>query len=158
MGTEYLAFVDFVGKTLGGEYTYRFEFTLDKDVAWGDFFNIAPSLIVPDLKPDQKCLSSYIKAVFPREMLLAKKNSCFSMQDCIDSILPLCFSEIDENTLRLNGKPVKFMFGEEKEEIVGRLCEIKVPIIERENIETDSTAVDELINQLDSNDDNDDEW
>ena len=33
------------------------------------------------------------------------KNYCFSMQDCIDGIVPLIFSEIDEETLELDEKP-----------------------------------------------------
>ena len=91
---EYLAFVDEIGRTIDGYYTYKFDFTYDKEIVWGDFFNICPCSIVPNLIPDINTLSHTINIDLPSQLELAKNNMCFSMQDCIDGIIPLIFSEI----------------------------------------------------------------
>ena len=78
---EYLGFVDEIGRTTDGKYVYRFDFTVDKDTIWGEYFNITPSAIIPDLQADINSLTKQAKVIFPREMVIAKKNFCFSMQD-----------------------------------------------------------------------------
>ena len=48
-----------------------------------------------------------------KKLELAKTNGCFSMQDCIDGIISLCFSQInDDESIYYNGEPLKFDFGE----------------------------------------------
>ena len=112
---EYLAFVDYIGRTIDGQYIYRFDFTVDPDSVWGEFFNVTPAGIVPDMQPDINSLSKTCKVNFPVEMQIAKKNYCFSMQDCIDGIIPVIFSEISEDAVVYNDAPLFFKFGEEYE-------------------------------------------
>lgn len=156
---EYLAFVDFIGRTIDGDYIYRFDFTYDTDSVWGEFFNIAPSILIPDLQPDKNSLSKTAKAVFPIEMQLAKKNSCFSMQDCIDGIIPLFFSEISEYGIDYDEKPLFFRFGEKYSEIKRILEELKIELFDIEEVEKgDETPIDNLIDNIDLiNDENDDD-
>ena len=108
---EFLGFIDEIGRTRDGGYIYRFEFTLDTETIWGEYFNVTPSAIIPDLQADINALTRQAKAIFPREMVIAKRNYCFSMQDCIDGIIPLMISEIDDNTLLLEDKPFFLKFG-----------------------------------------------
>ena len=155
---EYLGFVDLIGRTIDGNYIYRFDFTTDIDVLWGEYFNVTPAGIIPDLQPDKNALSRSGKIVFPREMVIAKKNYCFSMQDCIDGIIPLIFSEIDENTIEYNDAPFFIRFGETFEEVENKIKTIGLEFFELSEIEKgDDSAIDELISTLDSETENDDE-
>ena len=146
---EYLAFVDYVGMELSGKYIYRFDFTYDPDTVWGEYFNIVPSALIPDLQPDKNSLSKSAKASFPVEMQLAKKNSCFSMQDCIDGIIPLFFSEISEDMLECNETPLFFRFGETYEKIESILKDIGIHFYDIEEIKSgDDSAIDNLIDNI----------
>ena len=148
--TEYLAFVDLIGVTTDGDFIYRFDFTENTDVVWGDYFNVAPAIIVPDLQPDINCLSMRAKAVFPREMVIAKKNSCFSMQDCIDGIIDMMFSEIDDETLEIDDCPFSLKFGEEMESVIQKLDKVGISFFETEEINNArESAIDDLINSID---------
>ena len=153
---EYLAFVDYIGRTIDGQYIYRFDFTVDSDSVWGDYFNVTPAGIVPDLQPDRNSLSKTCKVNFPKEMQIAKKNYCFSMQDCIDGIIPLCFSEIDDDTILFKDKPLKFRFGEKREVVEMKIAECGLDNLGFEEIKrNDENLVNDLIDNLNNNSDDD---
>lgn len=154
---EFLAFVDEIGRTIDGGYIYRFDFTTDTEIVWGDFFNVTPSGVVPDLQPDNNTLSSTARAIFPRKLSIAKRNYCFSMQDCIDGIMPLAFCEIDGDTIVINEQPFFVNFGESIEDITAKLNIIGIELFDKVEVEKgDDTAIDNLINSMDNNDDDDD--
>lgn len=154
---DFLGFVDLIGRTIDGKYIYRFDFTTDIDVLWGEYFNVTPSGIIPDLQPDKNALSRSGKIIFPREMVIAKKNYCFSMQDCIDGIIPLIFSEIDEGTLELDDKPFFIRFGESFSEVKEKLGKVNLDFFELYEIEKgDDSAIDALINDLEAENEEDD--
>ena len=147
---EYLAFVDYIGRTIDGQYIYRLDFTVDPDSVWGEFFNVTPAGIVPDLQPDKNSLSMTCKANFPKEMQLAKKNYCFSMQDCIDGIIPVIFSDISEDAVVYNDCPLFFKFGEKYEIVEKILNSIGIELYDKESVEKgDESAIDNLINNMD---------
>lgn len=147
---EYLAFVDYIGRTIDGKYIYRLDFTVDADSVWGEYFNVTPAGIVPDLQPDINSLSKSCKVNFPIEMQLAKKNYCFSMQDCIDGIIPLIFSEISEDGIEYNDAPLFFKFGENFETIKETLQSINIELYDIEDVKKgDESAIDDLIDNID---------
>lgn len=147
---EYLAFADYIGRTIDGKYIYRFDFTVDADSVWGEYFNVTPAGIVPDLQPDINSLSKSCKVNFPIEMQLAKKNYCFSMQDCIDGIIPLIFSEISEDGIEYNDAPLFFKFGENFETIKETLQSINIELYDIEDVKKgDESAIDDLIDNID---------
>ena len=149
----FLGFVDEVGRTTDGKYIYRFDFTSDTETIWGEYFNVTPSAIIPDLQADVNALTYQAKAIFPREMVIAKKNYCFSMQDCIDGIIPLIFSEIDDETLMLNEKPFFLPFGVTFEEVERALNAVNISFFDIEEVEKgDESAIDDLINSIDDDD------
>lgn len=139
--TEYLAFVDEIGETSDGKYIYRFDFSLDKEIVWGNYWNIAPANLIPDLKPDKKCLSKAFKSILPNKMELACKNPCFSMQDCIDGILPLCFPDVEDDYIVYNGGPLIFRFGEEYDYVVSKLKSVESNPFDEEIIESSDKNV-----------------
>ena len=78
------------------------------------------------------------------------------MQDCIDGIIPLCFSEIDENTIEFKGKPLKFRFGEKRETVEMKLSACGLENLGYEEIKrNDENLVNDLINNLNNNSDDD---
>lgn len=156
---EYLAFVDEIGRTLDGKYIYRMDFTVDTETVWGDFFNVAPAAIIPDLQPDKNTLSHCGNVIFPRQMITAKKNYCFSMQDCIDGIIPLFFSEADDEQIEYEGKPIFFNFGEEYDSVCKKLSAVGIEIYDFKEVERgDESAIDAFIDSIPDNNDEDDEF
>lgn len=138
MEQEYLAFVDEIGRTIEGNYLYRFDYCTEKEIVWGDYFNITPSVIVPNIQPDTNSLSSTEEVISPKRFELAKTNGCFSMQDCIDGIISLCFSQInDEESIYYNEEPLKFDFGEKQEEVRERLKNCGLTLCGLKEIEVD---------------------
>lgn len=156
MNEEYLGFVAEIGRTTDRKYMYRFDFTYDPDSLWGEFFNIPPACIIPGLAPDPNCLSHTAKIISPVKLMTAKENACFSMQDCIDGIIPLCFSEIDEDTIEFHHKPLKFRFGEKRETVEMKIAECGLINLGFEEIKrNDENLVNDLINNLNNNTDDD---
>lgn len=154
---ETLAFVDEIGMTLEGEYIYRFDFTEDSDVVWGDFFNVVPSALIPKLEVDRNCITKTEKVVIPKKMLLAKKSYCFSMQDCIDGILPLIYTEIDGDALMSNEKPFFLRFGETIDDVEKKLSEFNLKIVDVEEVEHgDNSAIGKLIDAMNNDEENED--
>lgn len=144
--TEYLAFIDEIGQTSDGTYIYRFDFSLDKEIVWGNYWNIAPANLVPDLMPDKKCLSKTFKAILPYRMELACKNPCFSMQDCIDGIIPLCFPDIENDYLVYENEPFMFRFGEEYDKVVDKLRYIHSEQFDEETVDSaDNNAIENFV-------------
>lgn len=150
--TDYIGFIDFLGKNSDGKYIYRFDFTSDIDVLWGEYFNVTPAAIIPNLQPDKNTLSRSGKVMFPQEMIIAKKNYCFSMQDCIDGIIPLIFTELDNETMFYNEKPFFIRFGESFNDVEQKLKLYGLEFFELYEIERgDSSAIDDLIDLIDDN-------
>ena len=88
--------------------------------------------------------------------MTAKSNACFSMQDSIDGIIPLCFSEIDDDTIEFQHKPLKFRFGEKLDTVEMKLAECGLQNLGYEEIKHgDEDLVNDLINNLNNNSDDD---
>lgn len=154
---EYLAFVDYLGKSIDGDYIYRFDFTDDTDSVWGDYFNVAPTIIIPDLQPESTTIVKSARVNFDKTLNLAKKNGCFSMQDCFDKIISLAFTELtEEDTIYYNDEPLRFDFGETFNEVVEKLKSCGYSfynIVEYENGE--EKIIDSLIESISNKEDED---
>lgn len=125
---EYLAFVDKIGDTLDGQNIYQFMFTTVPDVVWGENFNIVPAGIIPNLRPHNNCLSRKGRVITDMEFNLACKSTCFSMMDCIDRIISLCFTEAGiENEF-------KFDFGETFDSVCETLKKYNLKLVDLEEI------------------------
>lgn len=143
---HYLAFVDLIGQTVDGKNIYRFDFTQAPDVVWGESWNVTPAGITPKLFPDQNCLSITAQLICEHRYQLAKESTCFSMQDCIDGIIPLMFDEPYSDEL------VVLDFGITLEEVVERLDEQKLTLVNPKNVneDRDNEVIDNLIDNLET--------
>ena len=140
---EYLAFIDEIGRTIDGNYLYRFDFTTEPDTVWGEYFYVIPSIIIPNLQPDKNTISKSGRVELPIQLMLGKKSGCFSMQDCFDNIIPLAFSPIDEEP------EIILRFGETYEEVINKLHEINADIFDVVTYENNSEEIiDDLIENI----------
>ena len=147
---EFLAFVKKIGNTLDGQNIYEFMFTTVPDVVWGENFNIIPAGIIPNLIPEKNCLSRKGRVITDIVFKLACESTCFSMMDCIDGVISVCFTEagIDNE--------FKFDFGETFESVVDTLKKYNLEIVEIEEIKIDDSGIiDDVIKRLENEDTND---
>lgn len=140
---DYLAFVKKIGTTLDGKNIYEFMFSTVPDVVWGDNFNIVPAGIIPNLLPEQNCLSRKGRVVTDTVFKLACESTCFSMMDCIDGIIAICFTEAGiENEYH-------FDFGEEFNEVLKKLKKYGLSLVDIEDIKIDEqNIIDDVVRRL----------
>ena len=146
---QYLAFVDFIGTTIDGQYRYRLDFSQAPEVVWGEDWNSTPAGIIPNIAPDANTLSITGEIVSGKRYLLAKENTCFSMQDCIDGIIPLLFSDVNDSDT------IVLPFGMKKEDVEESLSQNNIVLenIKRVNEEKDNAVINSLINTLEQQND-----
>lgn len=152
---EFLAFVRKIGNTLDGKNIYEFMFTTVPDVVWGDNFNIIPAGIIPNLIPENNCLSRKGRVITDIDFKLACESTCFSMMDSIDGIISLCFTEAGIE------QEFHFDFGEEYNDVISKLKKYNLELIDIEDIKLyDDSIVDDVVKQLEDEDNGniDDIW
>lgn len=142
----YLAFVAKIGEDSEGKNIYRFDFTEAPDIVWGEGWNIIPCSIIPNLAPDKKTISATARMVSEKEYRLAKDNSCFSMQDCIDGVISLLFTtprDMDELILD---------FGEKYEDVEKELsnCGLELTDFEEVRQNKENEIIDDTLNILEN--------
>lgn len=160
---EYLAFVRKIGNTLDEKNIYEFMFTTAPDAVWGENFNIIPAGIIPNLIPEKNSLTKKGRVITYIDFKLACESTCFSMMDCIDGIIALCFTEagIDNEFY--------FKFGDELSDVIEKLKKYQLELTEIEPIKfDDDSIIDDVIKQLedssngkyeeDNDDTNDDDF
>lgn len=90
-----LVYINLVGMNADKEYLYEFYFSEEPELAWGVDWDRKPSGIC-NLSVPQKQVYDEIKMIKTDIILsLAQNNTCFSMQDCKDGIVPLGWEDID---------------------------------------------------------------
>lgn len=137
----YLAFISEIGRLVDGGYLYKFSFTNQPEVVWGDYFNVAPTIVVPNLVPDEETISEEYKVSSKYHLILATKSSCFSMQDAFDNIIPLAFVDIEKHDLvYYKDNVLKFEFGEHIDITEDKFNECGFEIIEKEELLKESTV------------------
>lgn len=143
---EFLAFVRKIGNTLEGDNIYEFMFTTVPDVVWGENFNIIPAGIIPNLSPENNCLSKKGRVITDIDFKLACQSTCFSMMDSIDGIISLCFTEAGIE------QEFHFDFGETFENVVSKLKKYNLELIEIEDIKVDDESIiNDVMKKLENN-------
>ena len=128
----YLAFITEIGRLVDGKYLYNFSFTTQPDIVWGEFFHIAPTILVPNLVPDEENICEEYKVSSKYKLVLATKSGCFSMQDAFENIIPLAFVDIEKHDLiYYKDKVLKFEFGETIDITEDKFKECDFEIIEK---------------------------
>lgn len=90
-----LIYVNIVGKNSESEFVYEFYFSDEAEMAWGIDWDIKPAGICHISVPEKMEYDAIkiLKTDIP--LNVAQKNSCFSMQDCKDGIIPTAWENLD---------------------------------------------------------------
>lgn len=90
----YLVFVREVGSDASGLNHYEFFFSPNPEVVWGEDWEQQCPSACGELLPDEKTYTEIKTVKCTIKFGLAQENSCFSMQDCIDQCICLCYEDI----------------------------------------------------------------
>ena len=117
MENLYLIYVKPLGKNTNEEYEYEFFFSETPDTVWGENWNVACPSACGDLTPEESTYSVIKRVKDLNPILCVQQNSCFSMQDCIDGIIALCWFE---------DFSVVFKFGESYKDVENKLANVNI--------------------------------
>ena len=150
MGRQFLVFIADVGTNLDEKFVYYFYFSETPEVVWGDYWNVCPASIIPEVKPDLSAISSIYECHFDEPLNLVTKNSCFSMQDCIDQIIALGWFDIDSKMFFENENTItKFRFGEDFEYVERKIKHFNYDLsLYYEKQDNTDEMIDNLIEKL----------
>ena len=150
MERDYLVFIVDVGTNLDDKFVYYFYFSQTPEVVWGDYWNVCPASIIPEMKPDWASISKIYECHLDKPLNLVTKNSCFSMQDCIDQIIALGWFDIDSNVIFEDENHIgTFKFGEDYEYIERKIKSIGSSMeLHYEKIDETDDMIDTLIEKL----------
>ena len=153
----YLVFIKNIGISLEGKYKYEFYFSDRPEVVWGDYWNVCPASIIPEIKPDINSINRIYECEIDDKLNLAVNNSCFSMQDCIDQIIALGWFDIDSDILYENNV-MSFKFGEKLNDVKNKLKRLNIYFddsqIVYEKQDESEEMIDNLIEKLGGQEDN----
>lgn len=144
----FLVFIESVSMNLDEKHIYHLYFSKTPEVVWGEFWNVCPCSIVPNIKPDMATISEIYEVELDEKLSLVTDNSCFSMQDCIDRIISLGWFDDDEGKVCSDKK---LMFGDHFED-VSNMLNIQMNKI-WENVDSSDEMIDNLIDKIGGGDD-----
>lgn len=116
----YLIFVQYIGVNIRGNYEYEFMFSENPDNAWGDNWDQSCPSACGDIAPYKENVDCIKRLVIDIKLCLVQDNSCFSMMDCEDGIIPICWASLDDPIL-YEDKILRFEFGDELTDVEHKL-------------------------------------
>ena len=117
----YLIYINPIGKNSNDLYEYEFFFSETPDIVWGeDWDNPCPAACENTL-PDPETYSEVkiLKTNIPLSCI--QNNVCFSLSNCIDGIVCLCYEDISEYTEYPEPIRLVFQFAEKYDSIIEKL-------------------------------------
>lgn len=117
----FLVFVRPIGANAIGFNEYEFFFSVTPDNVWGEDWEQQCPSACGELLPDESTYNEIKRLKTKIKFGLAQENSCFSMQDCIDHCICLCYEDISE--LEEYPEPYRIVlnFGETLESVEHKL-------------------------------------
>lgn len=134
----YLVYIEPVGMNSMNMFEYDFLFTDSPDTVWADDWAEQCPSACDDVRPDDSMIVKTLRLATIIPFGLAQKNSCFSMQDCIDGIIALGWEDISNYEEYPEPMRLVFKFGESFESVDDKLSRRsqffskKVPIHDEE--------------------------
>lgn len=117
----YLVYVELIGRNSTDMLEYDFIFSETPDMVWGnDWAEQCPSAC-DNMRPDDSMISDTKRLLTVIPFSMAQRNSCFSMQDCIDGIIAIAWEDISEYEEYPEPMRLVFSFGETYESVVEKL-------------------------------------
>lgn len=116
-----LIYVNKIGINSDNNIIFELLFSNDIENVWGVDWEITPARNCGINLPDNSTYDLSMKMNTSLRLDLAQENSCFSMQDSIDGIIPLAWENIDEYEEYPDEGRLILRFGETYNEIEKKL-------------------------------------
>ena len=114
----YLAYVDYIGVNALGYHEYDVFLTDSPDTVWGEDWEQQCPSACGDLKPDETTYTQVRRLLCSEELFIVQENSCFSLQDCIDGCISMCWLMGNDDDLVF-----KLDFGETFDTVIERISD-----------------------------------
>lgn len=133
-----LVFVNPIGKSSDDIYEYEFFFSETPDVVWGEDWYIQCPAACENILPVETSYSLIKHLKTEIKLFCAQENTCFSLQDCIDGCLAICFQDI--NGLEEYPTPYRLVlhFGEDYDDVIAKLSGMGLSFEEDETDQNDA--------------------
>ena len=121
----FLIYAELIGKDAHEMYEYDFYFSESPDTVWGEDWNEpCPAACDKDImRPDISMYSETRRLATIIPFGLMQNNSCFSIQDAIDGIIPCMWENISDYEEYPTPIRLVFKFGENLESIEDKLAQ-----------------------------------
>jgi hypothetical protein len=118
---QFLIYVNKIGKNSDNKDIFELYFSEEPENVWGVDWEICPARNCGDIPPDESTYNMIKEFETDLVLDLAQKNSCFSMQDSIDGIIPLAWENIEGYEKYPEEGRLVLKFGENEETIKDKL-------------------------------------
>ena len=117
----YLIYINPIGKNSNDLYEYEFFFSETPDIVWGEDWDSPCPAACENTLPDPETYSEVkiLKTNIPLSCI--QNNVCFSLSNCIDGIVCLCYEDISEYTEYPEPIRLVFQFAEKYDSIIEKL-------------------------------------
>ena len=116
-----LVYVDIVGKNGDDMYEYDFYYSETPEDVWGFEWDKAPASYCVDLLPEPSTYSEIERIKTPIPLSLIQNNTFFSIEDCVNGVVALCYEDISNYEVYPEPYRIVFKFGENRESIIEKL-------------------------------------
>ena len=114
-------------------FEYDFLFSETPDVVWADDWAEQCPSACSNLRPDDSMITKTRRLATIIPFGLAQRNSCFSMQDCVDGIIALAWEDL--STYEEYPDPIRliFKYGEKFESVEDKLAQRSQFFVRKDN-------------------------
>lgn len=91
-----LVYINPIGKNSEGKNEYEFFFSETPETVWAEDWNIEAPSACSNLQPEPSMYSLVERIETEVPLKCVQQNSCFSMQDCVDTIIAIVWEDISE--------------------------------------------------------------
>lgn len=118
----YLVYVEPIGTNSHDLLEYEFIFSETPDIVWCEDWDEQCPLACENMRPSNDMISEIKRLTTVIPFGVAQRNSCFSMQDCINGIVALAWEDISDYEEYPEPIRLVFGFGESFESVEDKLA------------------------------------
>ena len=129
----YLVYIEPIGMNSMDMFEYDFLFSETPDIVWADDWAEQCPSACENMRPDESMIHKIKRLATIIPFGLAQKNSCFSMQDCVDGIMALAWE--DMSNYEEYPEPIRlvFKYGESIEKVEDKLAQRSQFFVRKDN-------------------------
>ena len=117
----HLVYIEPVGINSYDMFEYDFLFSETPDIVWGEDWAEQCPLACENMRPADDMIATIKRLSTIIPFGLAQRNTCFSMQDCIDGVIALAWEDLSDYDEYPEPRLI-FQFGESFEEVEDKLA------------------------------------